>query len=79
MTKLGGMSKHILGRKNKKKLTKMFAANCLHNGWQPIAPIFVHHGTADDIVYYDKNVEVALTNWKQLGGKAILRSYYWTF
>jgi len=53
----------------------MFADNCLHDDWQPIAPIFLHHGTADDIVYYDKNVEVALNNWNQLEGKAILRKY----
>ncbi len=53
----------------------MFRESCLHEGWSPKAPIYVHHGTDDDIVFYDKNVEVMLNNLNEEGGKVMLRKY----
>ena len=64
-----------LGRKSKKQILSQFSAQCLHDNWTPIAPIFVHHGTKDDIVYYDKNVEVMVNNLNQRNGKITLRKY----
>jgi len=64
-----------LGRKSKKHILQQFEAQCLHNGWTPAAPIFVHHGTNDDIVYYDKNVEIMVNNLNKPTGKVVLRKY----
>ena len=61
--------------KNKKRIVQMFRESCLHEGWSPKAPIYVHHGTDDDIVFYDKNVEVMVNNLNKEGGKVVLRKY----
>ncbi len=47
----------------------------LSSGWQPIAPLFLHHGTEDKTVPYDNNPEVALKYYKENGGTATLIKY----
>ncbi|MCP4122960.1 MAG: hypothetical protein GY751_14510 [Bacteroidetes bacterium] len=61
--------------KNRKNLIAKFDQNSLAKNWTPLAPIYIHHGTDDDIVYYDKNVEVVIKNLNRNGGSTYLRKY----
>ncbi|MCP4457727.1 MAG: hypothetical protein GY816_06825 [Cytophagales bacterium] len=59
----------------RKKLVEKFDQNSLVDNWKPIAPIYVHHGTDDNIVYYKKNTEVMVNNLNSNGGKVYLKKY----
>ncbi len=47
----------------------------LASGWSPVAPLFIHHGTADTIVPFANNPEVALAYYQKHGGNASLTKY----
>lgn len=47
----------------------------LASGWSPVAPLFIHHGTADTTVPFANNPEVALAYYKKHGGNASLTKY----
>jgi hypothetical protein len=61
--------------KDKSRLISKFAQNDLSDGWKPIAPIYIHHGTEDDIVYYFQNPEPTVKNLNKLGGNVTLVKY----
>jgi hypothetical protein len=61
--------------KDKSKLISKFAQNDLSDGWKPIAPVYIHHGTEDDIVYYFHNPEPTVKNLNKLGGNVTLVKY----
>jgi len=65
----------FLSNDEKEQFMKSFRYNSLAHGWAPQAPVFVHHGTADDIVYYNNNAALAVDNWNRNGGNAQLYSY----
>ena len=64
-----------LSTENKIELLKKFDKSNLTYGWKPIAPIYFHHGTDDDIVYYDNNVEIAVNNLSDNGANTHLVKY----
>jgi len=68
------VSKFNIG-KNRKRFIEKFDQNSLVKNWTQIAPIYIHHGTEDDIIYYDKNVEVTIKNWSKNGSEVSLRKY----
>ncbi len=45
------------------------------NDWKPVAPLFIHHGTADTTVQFLNNVDVAVKNYREKGGNAKLIKY----
>ncbi len=47
-----GSLKYMMKQARKNNLT-------LTNDWKPIAPLFIHHGTADTTVQFLKNADVA--------------------
>ncbi len=53
-------------------LTKQAELNNLSTGWAPVAPLFIHHGTADTTVPFQNNAKVALKNYQNNGGNAFL-------
>jgi hypothetical protein len=57
------------------QLIKKVEINELAKSWSPVAPIYLNHGTDDDIVYYNNNVDVALKCLRKNGGKVMLRKY----
>ena len=65
----------FLSNEEKEQLMNSFRYNSSAHGWAPQAPIFVHHGTADDIVYYNNNAALAVDNWTRNGGNAQLYTY----
>lgn len=66
---------NLLNGKDKSKLLKSFRTNSLAHGWTPKAPIFVHQGVDDDIVFYDQNTEIMVNNLNRLGGNVTLYAY----
>jgi len=60
---------------DKNRLISKFAKNSLSNDWTPKAPIYIHHGTEDDIVYYPFNTELTVQNLKEKGGNVTLIKY----
>lgn len=65
----------LLDVSDKAKLLNSFRVNGLAHGWAPKAPIFVHQGVDDDIVFYDQNTEVMVNNLNRLGGDVTLYAY----
>ncbi len=63
------------GLPNKGELISKFAKNDLSDGWAPKAPIYIHHGTEDDIVYYPFNAEITVENLQDQGGNVSLVRY----
>ena len=61
--------------KDRDRLISKFYQNDLSDGWTPKAPIYLHHGTKDDIVYYPFNVETTVRNLNKLGGDVKLVKY----
>ena len=61
--------------KDKNKLISKFAHNDLSDGWTPIAPVYVHHGTEDENVFYPFNTETTVNNLNKLGGNVVLVKY----
>ena len=59
----------------KDDLISKFAKNDLSDGWAPKAPLYIHHGTRDDIVYYPLNAELTVENLRNNGGNATLVRY----
>ena len=56
-------------------LLSKFAKNDLSAGWAPRARLYIHHGTADDIVYYPFNAELTAENLYDEGGLTTLVRY----
>jgi acetyl esterase/lipase len=57
------------------ELISKFAQNDLSDGWSPRAPLYIHHGTRDDLVYYHFNAETTVNNLNKLGGDVELVKY----
>jgi hypothetical protein len=60
---------------DKTSLLSKFAKNDLSAGWAPKARLYIHHGTADDIVYYPFNAELTAENLYDEGGLTTLVRY----
>ena len=60
---------------NKSALLSKFSKNDLSAGWAPKAPLYIHHGTTDDIVYYPFNAELTVDNLNNEGGLTTLVRY----
>ncbi len=65
----------ILTEENRNSMMKSFRKNALAHNWSPKAPIFVHQGTEDDIVFYYTNTEVMVNNLNRNGGDVTLYAY----
>ncbi len=65
----------ILDKTSLDYLAKQADLNNLSSGWSPVAPLFIHHGTADTTVPFQNNAEVALKNYQDNGGNATLIKY----
>lgn len=61
--------------KDRDKLISKFAHNDLSDNWAPKAPVYIHHGTDDDIVPYPFNTETTVNNLKNQGGNVELVKY----
>ncbi|MBD3351931.1 MAG: hypothetical protein GF364_10640 [Candidatus Lokiarchaeota archaeon] len=61
--------------KDKSKLISKFAQNDLSDGWTPKAPIYIHHGTKDDVVMYIFNAKTTVNNLNKRGGNVELVKY----
>ncbi len=59
----------------KHDLINKFSQQSLAHGWSPKAPVFLHHGTRDDVVYYDNNALITKNNLNRNGGDVILYTY----
>lgn len=47
----------------------------LITGWTPVAPIYMYHGTLDDIVFYEGNADVTAQSLNANGGTVELITY----
>ncbi len=65
----------VLDKHSLKHMLKQARVNDLVTGWKPIAPLFIHHGTADRIVPFANNADVALKNFTNKGGNVTLTPY----
>lgn len=61
--------------KDRDKLISKFVQNDLSDGWTPKAPIYLHHGTKDENVYYSFNADTTVRNLNKLGGNVELVKY----
>ena len=57
------------------KLLQKFEDNSLVDGWTATAPLYIHHGTADDTVYFDYNAEVFVDKQNKRGANTKLFKY----
>ena len=60
---------------DKISLLSKFAKNDPSAGWAPKARLYIHHGTAGDIVYYPFNAELTAENLYDEGGLTTLVRY----
>ncbi len=60
---------------NRGELLEKFEEVDLMKGWTPIAPIYVHHGTEDDVVYFDYNADIFVEEMSKKGADVKLVAY----
>ncbi len=65
----------VLDKASLVHMLRQAKANDLASSWSPVAPLFVHHGTADKIVPFANNPQVAVKNYTAKGGNAKLIKY----
>lgn len=60
---------------DKQTLLANIDEHSLFSGWTPIAPIYMYHGTSDNIVYFEGNADATAQSLKANGGNIELIAY----
>jgi hypothetical protein len=60
--------------KSDQPFRSLLNANTFSSGWTPVGKVFLHHGDADDVVYYFNSVD-AYSGLSAAGGDATLYTY----
>ncbi|OSY89284.1 hypothetical protein WH52_01165 [Tenacibaculum holothuriorum] len=64
-----------LSQTTKAALLANIEAHSLITGWTPVAPIYMYHGTFDDIVFYEGNADATAQSLNTNGGTVELITY----